>query len=282
MPTKFENCPIILKPQVKITDSFEDIFIMANSITINDQLPIAQIRRLGREGAYAGRAESPVQGQLSIDFVYGEMSVFVDGVKIYSPSKSWFDNLTGKVEYIDAFIGPYQFSSGLLTDFSFSSEPNSIVNTSIGFVFYNSELSKLDSPVIEQQYFSGVGHGVYSSGDFSDPTIGSNQNSFSFSYNLSQGFEPVRYAGQVSPAIIKRTDGEITFNIQGDDLANGLTTSPDSLCKDRINEANFFITGLCNNNFGDKYTVKGYIQDREISIVEGDIVRGSLKIIDYF
>ena len=91
MPIQFENCPVVLKPQVTVTNVFEDAFVVANSVQLNDNLPMVEIRRLGREGGFRGRPESPVQGQLSIDFVYGKMSVSLDGTEIHSPLKSWFD-----------------------------------------------------------------------------------------------------------------------------------------------------------------------------------------------
>ena len=282
MAIQFENCPVILEPQIPVASTFEDVFVMANSVQLNDNLPMTEIRRLGREGGYAGRPESPVEGQLSIDFVYGNMSVDVDGSTTNSPLKAWFDNLIGVVEYVNASVGPYVFKSGLLTDFSFSSQPNSVVNASVSFVFYNSELSKVTSPSIANPSLTAMGHGIHSSGDYSDVSIGLNNHPFSFSYSLSQAFEPTRYAGEVAPAIVQRRDGQIVIQVEGDDLGNGLTTSANSLCKESIDGAMFAISGLCGNNFKEEYPVEGYIQDRDISVSEGDVVRGSLSIIDYF
>jgi len=282
MAIQFENCPVIFRPQVPVASTFENVFVLANSVQLSDNLPMTEIRRLGREGGYAGRPQAPVEGSLSVNFVYGEMSVKVEDETLNAPLKAWFDNLTGTVEYIDADIGPYQFSSGLLTNFSFSAEPNAVVKASADFVFYNAELSKAIASGISNASLTAVGHGVYSSGAFSDASIGLNNHSLSFSYNLSQAFEPSRYLGEVTTSLVQRRDGQISIDIEGDDLGAALTASAGSLCKNRITDATFNVSGLCKPAFGDQYPVKGYVENREISVSEGDIVHGSLSIIDYF
>ena len=281
MAIQFENCPVVFKPQFP-TSTFTGVFVLANSAQINDSVSLAEIRQLGQEGASSARAAAPVEGSVSIDFVYGDLSIKVDGESYAAPRKAWFDNLTGTVEYVDLEVGPYAFKSGLLTNFSFSSEPNSVVNASAEFVFYNAELSKSTSAVVYDPAFVGEGHGVYSSGAFSDSSIGMNNHPFSFSYNLSQNFEATRYIGEVAPALVRRTDGQISVDIEGDDLAAGLTASAGSLCKNRITDAKFAISGLCAPAFGDEYEVKGYAESRSLSVSEGDIVRGSISIVDYF
>ena len=281
MAIKFENTPIILRPQFPTAD-FTGVLVMANSAQLNDSIDMVEIRQLGREGAIAGRPGSPVEGSLSIDFVYGDLSANVGGEQMSAPLKAWFDNLTGTIEYINGEVGPYKFESGLLTNFSFSSEPNSIVTASASFIFYNSALSKESTSEVSNAQLNGIGNGIYSSGDFGDASIGMNNHPFSFSYECSQDFEPSRYIGEVSTALVQRTAGQLSVEIQGDDLGAALTSSVESLCKDRILDAKFTISGLCQPAFGDEYSIKGYVQNRDIAVQEGDIVRGNISIIDYF
>jgi hypothetical protein len=281
MAIQFENCPVLFKPRFP-TNGFSGAFVLANSAEINDSISLSEIRELGREGSNRARAESPVQGSISVDFIYGDLNIKVNGQNYSAPRKEWFDNLTGTIEYVDVEVGPYAFKSGLLTNFSFSSEPNSAVNASAEFIFYNAELSKGSLPNAYDPSFIGEGHGVYSSGDFSDSSIGMNNHPFSFSYVLTQNFEASRYIGEITPALVRRTDGQIAVEIEGDDLGTALTASPDNLCKSKITEASFNISGLCTPSFGDQYTVGGYVESRSISVAEGDIVRGNISIVDYF
>lgn len=281
MAIQFENCPVLFKPQFP-TSTFTGVFVLANSAQVNDSISLAEIRQLGREGASSARAAAPVEGSVSVDFVYGDLTVSVDGETYEAPRKAWFDNLTGTIEYVDLEVGPYAFKSGLLTNFSFSSEPNSMVNASAEFIFYNAELSKSTSAVVDNPSFVEEGHGVYSSGAFSDASIGMNNHPFSFAYNLSQNFEVSRYIGEVAPALVRRTDGQVSVDIEGDDLGAALTATANSLCKDKISEATFNISGLCVPSFGDQYKINGYVESRDLSVSEGDIVRGSISIVDYF
>ena len=54
-----------------------------------------------------------------------------------------------------------------------------MVNASAEFIFYNAELSKSTSAVVDNPSFVEEGHGVYSSGAFSDASIGMNNHPFS-------------------------------------------------------------------------------------------------------
>lgn len=281
MAITFKNCPVLFKPQF-VTNTFTGKFVLANSAQVNDSISLAEIRQLGSEGATSARAASPAERSVSVDFIYGDLSVMVNGEEYNAPRKDWFDNLTGAIEYIDLTVGKYTLKSGLLTNFSFSSEPNAAINASAEFIFYNAELIEEDLPVVYDSSFASEGHGVYSSGLFSDVSIGINGHPFSFSYALSQNFEASRYIGEVIPSLVRRTDGQISVDIEGDDLGAGLTASADSLCKNKIADATFNISGLCDSTFGDQYKVKGYVESRNLSVSDGDIVRGNISIVDYF
>ena len=95
---------------------------------------------------------------------------------------------------------------------------------------------------------------------------------------MSQNFEASRYIGEVAPALVRRTDGQVSVDIEGDDLGAALTATADSLCKNKISEATFNISGLFVSCFGDQYKINGYVESRDLSVSEGDIVRGRLLL----
>lgn len=283
MAIQFKDCPVILNPEDPPGNRLSKVLVLAKSATVSDNISLTEINNLGTIGATKGRPTDIVNGSINIDFTYGNGTFTVGGEILSSPLSAWINELKGSNQFINGSIGPFEFNKAVFRSFSISCSPNSVIDASLSFDFFNSTFKQNSSgPTITLANISAIGHGGKTSADFSDASIGMNSHPFSFSYTIDQDYEVHRLLGEVTPKLIERINGSISVDMEGDNLGSALTRGANTICQDKITEAEFIIKDLCSASFTDSYKVNGYIQSRNISLSDNDIARGELSIVDYF
>ena len=277
MAIQFKDCPVILTPVDPPNNDQAEVLVLASSATISDDLPFTQVDNLGIIGATQGRPTDIINGTVNIDFTYGAGTFTVGGKTLSTPLSNWINGLKGSNQFINGRIGPYAFTNAVFKSFSLNCNPTSVIEASLSFDFFDRTIQKSSNSQITLSDITSIGHGSRTSADFSDASIGMNSHPFSFSYNINQNYEVHRLLGETTPKLIERTDGTISVEMEGDDLGSAV-----KFCPEKIAQAQFIIKDLCNDSFTDSYNVNGYIQSRNISVSDNDIVRGELSIVDYF
>jgi len=242
-----------------------------------ESLPLQRINSLGYNGAVAVAANGPVEGTWSVDFTYTEG---MNGL-LGTFRKNW-DNK------ISVVFGANTYTKAVMTSLSYSAEANSIVTCSAGGNFYSC-LGPTDGilpaaekgPLLPDDY-KEVGHGSKTE------VVGISSEYFNFNWEASRTLISIYKLNSAFPIHLDFSDETITVNAQGNNLQDCITKACDgvdveytSICPRQASVV-FKVGGLCEEFTGEELTCDGFVQDRNVEITEGDVLRGSITMVDWY
>jgi hypothetical protein len=116
-------------------------------------------------------------------------------------------------------VGQFKVDDALLTSYSLSLKPFSLIEAQVSFSFFthiNSESADTITPDPLTALINGAASSITYSNNFNNKFI-------SCDLNITQEFDPIYNFGDPSPTAYARTNGEINVKIEGDGLPSIIT-----------------------------------------------------------
>lgn len=234
--------------------------ILATSASVEENFSIESVASLGSsaKGYGGGHISDRRGGTVSLSYY------LQDG-------DSAIRALTG-INVVDGTIGNTTFKSAVLSSYSMSVKPYSIVEVQANFSFFEG----LETNVV---------NGAYSASDFSLMNgesssvvdgVGFNNKVLSYSLNISQDIEPVYLLGEDAPDSYNRSNGKITIEIAGSGVPNFI----DFPCSDTANTS-LTIGSTC----GGQFTITNdnmKIESISIESSVDNLLEGSVSLVKFF
>ena len=225
------------------------------SISIsNSRIPLKQH---GTQGSSSQAPQGRIQGSVSISY-------FITGLD------SEMRNLTG-INVFDVKVGPYNCYSGVLSSYSMSINPYSVVECQMEVDFFGGYNQDGDLSGIE----AGTGY-IHGGTSNVESDLIWNNDITSASYKISQNIEPIYRLGEYIPYGYKRNDGSIQIDIDGTGFGAVLSTPCEGFTSGAIN-----LKGLCST-FTGQIEFSGFVTNPSVSISPDSEVVGSVTIFDTF
>jgi hypothetical protein len=255
--------------------------IFATSANMAESLPLQRINSLGYNGAIAVAASGPVEGTWSVDFTYtnGMVSLLDDAFR-----KNW-DNK------ISITFGGNTYNKAVMTSLRFSAEANSVVTCSAGGNFYtclgqnDGIAAGIEKGPLEPANYEAVGHGSKTA------VAGLSSEYFNFNWEASRTLTSIYKLNDANPIHLDFSDETIVASAQGNNLQSCITSACDAVDADFSNvcpkqaEMTFTIGDLCGDGAwtaDQKLTADGFVQDRNVEVTEGDVLRGNITVVDWY
>ena len=256
MSILFENCPV----QIANTG------VYATSASLDQSIGTETLKLLGANNVTVVGNEAP-RGTFSADFIIHDENLI-----------SKMTGFKGDNSYFTCVVGPYTATDCLFTSFSISAEPNTILTASFGADVYG-EITTGATPASSIDTVTGA-HSSTMVSDFT--TVGYSNRTFSFSYDLSQGYTTLySLTGGFTPVIKEISEGEEAVSVEGDNIAVALTGVNGIICLETVGNIALSFDDGCGSSRGS-LDVNGYITSRDISITENELVRGNASITNPF
>ena len=264
----------------KLPITIDGTEIFATSASMAESVPLQRINSLGYDGAIAVATSGPIEGTWNVDFTY------TDGMNglLSSFRKNWDNKITVK------FGGANEYTKCVMTSLSYSAEANGIVTCSAGGNSYTC-LGKTDDidgstpeGPLEPDDYKAIGHGSKTS------VAGLNSEYFNFNWEASRSLTSIYKLNDANPIHLDFSDETVTASAQGNNLQGAINAAEDtknldysSICPFSTS-LTFGIGSLCaTNGFSDQQlTCNGFVQDRNIEVTEGDVLRGNITIVDWY
>lgn len=301
MATTYFNCPVFLTTNSDISTSA--MYVVAQSASIEESIPLLPIKTLGRSGPQAVVADDTRVGTINLSFVVNvkndssllQLSDILGWMPINSTS---YTNLYGQV-------GSTRFRKAIVTNLTVESSALSVARATLTLQYYCSKdadagagvAGALDSLGTETEqdlsaarYAQGI-QSIVNNGS----NVGISTNHFSFNLNVSANPQPIKIIGDIDPESIIKTDGSATMTLVGNNLPNALydedkaSDGDDRLCIDSATTIGFTLQG-CEG--ADTYTLSLpltslanddiHISNRQISVSENGVLEGTATIVQYF
>ena len=232
--------------------------IYASTVSISQDISPESISSIGVKGSNGTYNKQVPQGQVSFSYYEnGSFSTFEGLAKSYSPQT--------------VVVGPFTLPLAYLTSLSFNGEPNQPIQIDQSWNFYG-ELTEGSPPATTVETID-----TYSISALDNYEGGQ---AFNISYGLSQNYETKYYLAQVNPVVIWR-DGQVTLEIEGDDLTSALTESSTSVCLPSSNAISVTMAKSCDAATTTTIAVAGKMSSRSLDNSAGDIVRTNLSVLKY-
>ena len=266
----------------KVPIYINDVEIFATSASMSESLPLQRINSLGYNGAVAVASSGPVDGTWSVDFTYTDG---MNGLLDSTFRKNWDEKITIK-------FAANEYQKAVMTSLRFSAEANGVVTCSAGGNFYVS-LGKNDGitpdaskgPILPEDY-KQVGHGSKTE------VAGLSSEYFNFNWEAQRTLTSIYKLNDANPIHLDFSDETITATAQGNNLQSCITSACDDVDADFTNicpkqaEMTFKIGSLCPDHdsaFSDQeLKCDGFVQDRNVEVQEGDVLRGNITIVDWY
>lgn len=243
----FTNCPVTVNGNT----------ILASDVSISVSNSRKALTQHGNQGSFGQAPQDRIKGSVSISY-------HITG------SDSEMRDLTG-INVFDVNVGPFNCYSGVLSSYSLSIEPYSVVTCNAEIEFFGGydqtgSTSSIGKP-------SGFIHGGVST---VDTDLLWNNDIISATYSISQSIEPYYKLGEYVPCAYKRTEGSINVSLEGTGFGKIISTPCEGFTSGTLN-----LTGLCSD-FGTSIEFSGFVVNPSVSLSQGEEVRGSLQIYDTF
>jgi hypothetical protein len=251
--------------------------IFATSASMSESMPLQRVNSLGYNGAVAVASNGPVEGTWNCDFTY------TDGMNglLSTFRKNWDNKIT-------VVFGNNSYTKAVMTSLSFSAEANSIVQCSAGGNFYTC-LGPNDGivgaaekgPLVPADY-KEVGHGSKTS------VVGLSSEYFNFNWEASRTLTSIYKLNDANPIHLDFSDETVTATAQGNNLQACINSACDAVDADFTTicpyqaDLTFGIGGLCGEFTDQTLTCDGFVQDRNVEITEGDVLRGNITLVDWY
>ena len=264
----------------KVPIFIDGVEIFATSATMSESIPLQRVNSLGYNGAIAVASNGPVEGSWNVDFTYTQgMNGLLNTFK-----KNWDEKITVK-------FGGNSYTKAVMTSLSFNAEANAIVQGSCGGNFYSS-LGPNDGiasaaekgPLLPGDY-KEIGHGSKTS---ISSEAGLSSEYFNFSWEASRTLNSIFKLNDAFPFHLDFSDETVTASAQGNNLQSCITSACDgvdvdftSICPMQA-DLTFTVGGLCGGFAGEDLTCDGFVQDRNVEVSEGDVLRGNITLVDWY
>jgi len=247
---------------------FEDViisldgqYVYATQVSIVEGLDFLNVRSLGEAKSYATIASKRPEGSLDVSFyIHGDGAVnsAITGMISEGPKTIKIDQ--------------YGSTGAYLESYSFSAQPNSLIEANATFKFFE----PIDRNMVpDSTTFPTT---TFMHGGKSQPSVSMfNDNLYSFQYNISRSIEPNYLLGGVStPEYIKVIDTQIQVNIEG----SGIGSAIEYPCSSTTN-VQIILSDLCSQNSTVINVDDMSISNSSISITPDRDTVGSVSLIKY-
>ena len=245
--------------------------IHGNSVSISEELQLQTAESLGAKGRSSVFNLSPPRGTLTVEsYINGSLTDFL--------------NLEGSNDNeVSLQAGPYKLPKTCwMTSMSVSITPGEPLSCSRSFSYIGAiEKSTAPDPVASK---ASVAIPQTISIEGYEQISGSN-NITSASWSLSQSYEEVTLLGDPEPIIVF-SQGEITLELEGEQLTIELTEGEDDSCVVAPKDYSIEIIGCATDEYPDGENLGtleayGYMQSRGTSISTDSPVTTSVSLIQY-
>jgi len=256
MAILFENCPVTI----------DGTGVYATSASLDQSIGTENLKVLGVSNISVVGNEAP-KGTFSAEFIIHDDQL-INKMTGFKNDNSYFT----------CVAGPFTATNCLFTSFSLSAEPNNIITANFGADILG-EITTGVAPAGSTEEVTGA-HTSTMTSNFS--TVGYANQTFSFSYDLTQSYNLIySLTGGFTPALKEVSDGEESVSVEGDNIAIALTGVNGIVCLDKIGDISLSFDDGCGNGRGS-LTINGYINSRDVSIADNDLVRGTASITNPF
>ena len=248
MATSYKNIPVTVSGQT----------ILANNVSLDQNISITPVRALGRSNGLPIQNEPP-QTTIAVDFYIQEAAAYT----VFRDMRS--GNGTFSVE-----VGGTTLDDCLLSSFSIAAQSNQVITAS-------ANMFTRKAPAITAGSSSSFGAAELAHGATSTGAVASNSEGFSFNYEMSKEYTNTPVLGKFSPGTYTFSAGSESISMEGSDLPTAAGTGA---CNSDAT-AGINIKGICDSDYGT-IGVTGAVTAANVSVSEGDVVRGTTTITRYF
>ena len=182
-------------------------------------------------------------------------------------------NLTGIIP-VSAQIGEYGFSSGILTNYTISAKPNSLIMANLNIQFFSVINRNMTTPDIPDENARFV-HG----GKSIIQALSYNTGLYEFKLEFSQSVQPYFKLGSNEIIGFDFVNGQIKCDIKGSGLLDAI--SADSFCPDE-QTISLSLRTLCNDVVGTINYGGLQINDAKLNLDSSNDAVGDVSLIKFF
>ena len=280
--------------------------LLAQNVTVGENLPLQAVRSLGYNGAIAAAANGPPDGSWSVTFTMHEADrTSCDEVSatddkctpIYCSDDANFPlklcyNGPSVTSFIMLLAGDTMFIQGMATSFSVTAEPNSIINATLAGNYYDCGINTAPGQIgvaggspRDGTADWAVAHGEATDVSVLQGDIGFSCEPFSCTYEASRGLNPIYQLNNLTPSFVMTTDPQQSMTLQGENLPAATTNQTFGICDEAPLCTDMLQLQMDINDFCDgaicTHTVCGVVTSRDIELAVDDVLRGNITITDY-
>ena len=231
--------------------------IYATSASISQNISLNSMTSLGVRGSAGIYNPAPPKGQVSFSY-------YEDG------SFSVFDGLTTSQTLV---IGPYTITNAYLTSLSFNGEPNAPIAMDQSWDFYGTVTAGALPPVTTTSITTYMVQNLAGYDELGGGRV------FTFGYSSSASYEARHLLASVDTTAVWK-GGEVSLDLEGDELTNLLTDSTSSVCV-TPKSLSLVMQDSCDPASTTTISVIGHMTSRDVESSPGDINRHKLNVIKY-
>tara|TARA_R100000808_G_scaffold21917_1_gene47474 strand:+ start:7697 stop:8536 length:840 start_codon:yes stop_codon:yes gene_type:complete len=264
----------------KLPIDIDDTEIFATSATMSESIPLQRVNSLGYNGAIAVAANGPIEGTWNVDFTYTQgMNLLLNTFR-----KNWDSKIT-------IVFGGNSYTKAVMTTLNFSAEANSIVQCSAGGNFYSclgpndGIAAAAEKGPLTPDNYKELGHGSKTA---VSSAAGLSSEYFNFNWEASRSLISIYKLNSAFPIHLDFSDETVTATAQGNNLQSCISSACDgvdvdytSICPKQA-DLTFNVGGLCGEFENEALTCDGFVQDRNVEVSEGDVLRGNITLVDWY
>lgn len=248
MATSYKNIPVSVSGQT----------ILANNVSLDQNISITPVRALGKSNGLPIQNEPP-QTTIALDFYIQEQAAY-----------TVFTNMKNGDGEFDVVVGGTTLNGCLLSSLSIAAQSNQVITAS-------ANMFTRQAPALTAGSSSSFGAAELAHGATSTGAVASNSEGFSFNYEMSKEYTNTPVLGRFSPGEYTFSAGTESISMEGSDLPTAAGTGA---CTSDVT-AGINIKGICDTDYGT-LNVTGAVTAANVSVSEGDVVRGTTTITSYF
>ena len=250
---------------VKLSQGETESSIYGNSVSIDEELGLQTAESLGAKGRSAVFNLGAPRGAMSIDsYITSNLTPFTD-------LEGTNDNEVGLQ------AGPYNLPKPCwMTSMSITITPGEPISCSRSFSYIGA-ITKTTAPTPSAEELSVAIPQTITIEGYDD--ISGSNNIKSASWSLNQTYNEVNLLGDPQPVIVY-SQGEITLELEGENLTIPLTSGTDESCIVPPKNYSISITDCDGSGMGTLEAF-GYMQSRGTSIGTDSPVSTSVSVVQY-
>jgi hypothetical protein len=240
------------------TVSLNGKILPASTASLSQSTDLTKIEELGRHAVYSSNGQRP-QGKFSSSYYLTKLPIDASGI-------------AGVIQ-VSGSVGPYSFTKGFLSEYSFSIEPERLIMANISVDFYSdisSGTQRAYNAADFENTFSHGGKSTITSSEFQSSPL-------SVDYSLSQKIEPTFGLGGNDIINAKQTDGRISITIKGTGLQKAIYENCDNTIGISLN-----LSDLCSNIVGTINEVGLKVVSSSLSLNKDEDLVGSIELVKFF